>query len=946
MVFGLSNANAQNNNYYYYNGQKIPLTLNKQFLNITTETDFNTDALRKLGFTAINVHEDNSGNKPQKFIQLQFESMPDDNAYAKTVQALRAVKNVKHVAPYFERGDAKPIGTSNYFYVKLKNEGDYSTLKRTARKLDVEIVKQVPNMPLWYILSVEAQKPITSVQAANLIYETNKFADIDPAFVFNFKHSCTNDPQFGSLWGLENSTNPNIDISACDAWTVTEGQGVNVAILDQGIYKSHNDLAANIHSSSFDCNSGTSPSVYSGGSHGTHVGGTVAAVKDNNLQVVGVAPQSELMSVSHTLGLTPNVSAELASGMNWAWQNGADVINNSWGDQGGAFYGQLQSAILENAIMNAINLGRGGKGTLVVFAAGNYGGSGAVIDYPGNFHQDIVTVGSITSSGTRSAFSGYGGMLDVVAPGSNILSTIPTNGTSSMNGTSMAAPHATGTIALILSVNNCLSGAQVRDILETATKKIGGYTYSATPGRNNGVWNNQMGYGLIDAYLALKIAINTYGYGAGLDLYTKDSAADTGIEPNTVTTQLWRSPDIWVRQNADNGLTHQNPEYSSVGNPNTVYVRVRNRGCLTSTGTEKVRLYWTKAGTSVQWPTSWNGSTFGGGQLRGDEIGAVTIPPLAPNQEVILSVPWVVPNPADYNSITPNDKWHFCLLSRIEASGDPMTYPETASHAYNVKQNNNIAWKNISIVDYYADPGPVDPGPVEVEIGGAVVVENYSEEPQRVILQLLPDEENVEENEAIGNPSIFEQAEVRIKMNEALVEAWAAAGQEAEGIEMMDNGEGVIYGDFAQIVLELQPEQTGIMALRFNFEPGQEVEEARYVYHVVQRDAESEEVTGGETYIINTHNGSPDEAEEGNFIETMSPNPASDEVTVYYGLNNAEYAQLVFYGSYETNEVMTVEIDPGSNETSVNISDLANGYYTVALVVNGDIKDTKFLLKE
>ena len=104
------------------------------------------------------------------------------------------------------------------------------------------------------------------------------------------------------------------------------------------------------------------------------------------------------MRISHSLKISPTISAELASGISWAWQNGADVINNSWGDQGGRFYNQMHSAILEEAITNAMRGGRNGLGCVVVFAAGN---TSSVIDYPANYHDAILTVESITKKGTE-----------------------------------------------------------------------------------------------------------------------------------------------------------------------------------------------------------------------------------------------------------------------------------------------------------------------------------------------------------------------------------------------------------------------------------------------------------------------------------------------------------------------------------------------------------------
>lgn len=505
LLISVLRLNAQNDPYYYYKGQKIYLTVDKTFVNISTEENAQKSAITTLNVKDFNFGYDKSNSRGEKTAKLEFQKVPTDLEFQQKIKALKENPSINTVSLYYKRENAKPIGTSGYFYVKLKEVTDFEVLQKVASQKNIQIVKQVPNMPDWYILSVKKSTVGSSLELSNYFYESGLFDDVDPAFMFEFNTTCANDPGFGSLWGLNNASNPNIDINACQAWTISQGSGVKVAVLDQGIDKTHNDLAGNISPLSFDAQSGTIPSVF-GGVHGTHVAGTIGAIKDNNLQVVGVAPLSKIMSISHSLATTPNVSAELASGMSWAYQNGADVINNSWGDQGGQLYGQLHSTILENAILNAMIYGRSTKGTLIVFASGNYGGSGAIMDYPGNFNDNILSVGSITSTGSRSSFSGYGAKLDVVAPGSNILSTLPGNSTGSLDGTSMASPHVVGICALLLSANPSLTGQQVRDIIEQTSQKVGPYSYATTAGRPNGTWNNQMGYGLVDAYAAVSMA--------------------------------------------------------------------------------------------------------------------------------------------------------------------------------------------------------------------------------------------------------------------------------------------------------------------------------------------------------------------------------------------------------------------------------------------------------
>ena len=168
-------------------------------------------------------------------------------------------------------------------------------------------------------------------------------------------------------------------------------------------------------------------------------------------------------------------------------------------------YQQLHSSILEDAITTAITSGRNGKGMIVVFAAGNYNSS--TVDYPANFYSDILVVGSINSADKRSSSSSYGTCVDVVAPGNQIWSTLQQNQTGYMSGTSMAAPHVAGLAALILSINPELTGKEVVNIIEKTAQKVGGYSYTTTSNRPNGTWNNEMGYGLCNAFEALSAIV-------------------------------------------------------------------------------------------------------------------------------------------------------------------------------------------------------------------------------------------------------------------------------------------------------------------------------------------------------------------------------------------------------------------------------------------------------
>lgn len=401
-------------------------------------------------------------------------------------------------------------------------------------------------MPNWFLL----KSPVTSngLTMSNIFYETGKFEDIDPAFMFNFEPTaCPSEPDFNKQWGLNK-------MNLCDAWDITKGKSdVIVAVLDQGVDQNHKEFANNYSPLSYDIANGKSPSVVRG-NHGTHVGGIIGA-NHNNIQIAGVAPQSTILSISHSLSISPTISSQLATGISYARTHGAAVINNSWGDQGG-YFEELHSTVLEDAINTAIKSGRNGKGMVVVFASGNY--NIPTVDYPASFSPDILVVGSIDSSNKRSSFSSYGTCVDVVAPGSDIWSTLPNNQTGNMSGTSMAAPHVAGLAALIISINPNLTGKEVVDIIEKTAQKVGGYAYSTVSNRPNGTWNNEMGYGLCNAFAAVSTA--------GGDIITFNDKTVSSTQ--TVTGWIITSENVTVTNGAK--LTFNAGESVTIKTPFTV----------------------------------------------------------------------------------------------------------------------------------------------------------------------------------------------------------------------------------------------------------------------------------------------------------------------------------------------------------------------------------------
>ncbi|GGK00503.1 S8 family peptidase [Luteimonas terricola] len=320
-----------------------------------------------------------------------------------------------------------------------------------------------------------------------------------------------NDTHFGQQWGYGTGAG---GIRATEAWDTTSGSGTVVAVLDTGI-TNHSDLNANVLPG-YDFISTASvggdgdgrdsdpsdPGDYYGGYasswHGTHVAGTVAAVTNNAKGVAGTAYGAKIVPV-RVLGRGGGYDSDIADAVIWASggsvsgvpanANPAEAINLSLGGSGSC----------GSAMQSAIN-GAVGRGSTLVIAAGNSNADTSGFS-PANC-SNVIAVGSITSTGARSSFSNYGAIVDIAAPGSNIYSTLNT-GTqgpgsesyASYSGTSMAAPHVAGVVALIQSVSNPVkTPAQVEALIKSTAR-----AFPSTP-------SQPIGAGIVNAKAAVDAA--------------------------------------------------------------------------------------------------------------------------------------------------------------------------------------------------------------------------------------------------------------------------------------------------------------------------------------------------------------------------------------------------------------------------------------------------------
>lgn len=470
--------------YYYYKGRKIPLIANnnKICVNIPKDSKITYDRM----FTNVNVLKKMVDEKYDIAVLLrcEFEKLTSLDVWVEYA-------NYVIITPSYNTVEKKEVFSTPYLNVRLKREQDIDLLSLYAEQYELEIVKQNPFMPLWYTLAITPNCNINSVECANRLWESGKFSASVPDLSSD-NLACSDDPMYDQQWGLHNSNYAGIDISASSAWNYATGKNVKIAIIDTGVDMDHIDLSSNISNLSYDTHTNSSQSIIRG-DHGTQCAGIAAAIKDNNIQIAGVAPEATIISICNSLG-GPQTESQLADGINWAYQNGADIISCSW-------YSEHNEAI-EEAIRNAFTYGRLGKGCVIVFASGNQ--SCDSVNYPANCNDTILAVGSIDSTGTKAASSNYGTKLDLVAPGVNILSTRPNNQTKCDSGTSMACPHVAGVAALVLERNSELTVNQVNSIICSNAKKIPGVNFNVT--KPDGPWNNEYGYGLVDAYSSV---INT-----------------------------------------------------------------------------------------------------------------------------------------------------------------------------------------------------------------------------------------------------------------------------------------------------------------------------------------------------------------------------------------------------------------------------------------------------
>jgi len=325
----------------------------------------------------------------------------------------------------------------------------------------------------------------TSISDALRTYRQNRnVLYAEPNYIY---HALTtpNDPKFSQLWGLQN-TGQNLgtigaDIHATQAWGLTTGNSnVVVAVIDTGIDYNHEDLMANVWSNptaysasidgvSINCAAGThgfnavkaTCDPLDDNGHGTHVSGTIGAVGNNGIGVVGVNWNVQILACKFLDASGGGSLSDAITCLDFVKavkDRGANIVatNNSWG--GGGFSQALSDAIQAQQK----------DGILFIAAAGNDSSNNDLVPtYPADyFLPSVISVGATTRFEGLANFSNTGAhSVYLGAPGEEILSTTPNNTYSMLSGTSMATPHVTGVAALLAAQNPTRDWRAIKNLI-------------------------------------------------------------------------------------------------------------------------------------------------------------------------------------------------------------------------------------------------------------------------------------------------------------------------------------------------------------------------------------------------------------------------------------------------------------------------------------------------
>ena len=397
-------------------------------------------------------------NPSNQIFEHKGQNLPDDKQYAPDEVIVKFKPDISEKAKK-----------------DFKTKNNVKSMDKILKETNDEFKKNSHGLDRLYLLKLSKNTDINKI--VKKFNEDHNIEYAQPNFIYTID-STPNDPYFDDLWGLHNTGQEggttDADIDAPEAWDIFTGNSdVVIAVIDTGIQYTHLDLADNmwtnpgeipgngidddgngyeddVHGWDF-VNNDNDP--WDDHWHGTHVAGTIGAVRNNENGVAGVNPNVELMALKFLDEKGRGSTVNAVKCVNYAEMNDVKITSNSWG--GGGF---------DQALYDAIEA----SNSLFVAAAGNEGLDNDVTPhYPSSYNLDnILSVAASDRNDARASFSNYGiTSVDIYAPGVDILSTYKNNWYAWAGGTSMAAPHASGVAGLLFSMNPSSTPIQIKNII-------------------------------------------------------------------------------------------------------------------------------------------------------------------------------------------------------------------------------------------------------------------------------------------------------------------------------------------------------------------------------------------------------------------------------------------------------------------------------------------------
>lgn len=331
-----------------------------------------------------------------------------------------------------------------------------------------------------------------------------------------------------------------------------------------------------------------------------------------------------------------------------------------------------------------------------------------------------------------------------------------------------------------------------------------------------------------------------------IDLYIRDNVQDTGKEPNMTTDISWNSPDVWVRNQKDGILQHENPYYSDDHPSAFIYVTITNRGAKAYNGQgQYLHLYWAKASTGLSM-NAWRGRELYQNAVTGEALRAVYINRVIPaGESATFIVNWALP----YDLLGPEsdndtENHHFCLFARI--SDDFADTDEedliTKYNTANILGSNKLAQKNLSIIQKNTSNNLLS----------TVFVRNTMGTTRNYTLEIRP--------QTVADKDLFTLAQVDMKMSQPILRAWQRGGSRSVNVAYSPSNPSLLRlksSDSKLYSINLSKNEFEKISLECTFMSSFIIASRTYTFDLIQRDEVTGEIIGGESFVVTPPTVSP-----------------------------------------------------------------------------------------